>query len=169
MSVVRPAGNDHPSPTAGSPHSLQGRWMIGVGLLCVACLAQGALWARTWEDPTNFKMSILYVWPAALFSLLIWWAFFSGWSADVRFGSVAAGLVCVIGFFVLFRLERFDGDMTPTIAVDHIDDAHHVSHRSPAIEAHRESPRGTSAPLADQRDCLGAIAVARARARARAL
>ena len=88
--------------------------MIGVGLLCVACLAQGALWARTWEDPTNFKMSILYVWPAALFSLLIWWAFFSGWSADVRFGSVAAGLVCVIGFFVLFRLERFDGDMTPT-------------------------------------------------------
>lgn len=88
--------------------------MIGVCLLCIACLAQGVLWARTWEDPTNFKMSILFVWPAALFSLLIWWTFFSGWPAEVRFGSVGVGFACVAAFFAMFRIERFDGDMTPT-------------------------------------------------------
>jgi len=59
-------------------------------------------------------MSILFVWPAAIFSLLIWWTFFSGWSAAVRFGSVIAGIVAIVAFFNVFRLERFDGDMTPT-------------------------------------------------------
>ena len=66
-----------------------------------------------WEDPTHFKMSILFVWPAALFSLLIWWTFFSGWSAKVRFRSVGAGLAIVVAFLSLFRLEHFDGDMVP--------------------------------------------------------
>ena len=78
-----------------------------------ACLAQALLWAKWWEDPTHFKMSILFVWPAALFSLLIWWTFFSGWSAEVRFRSVGVGFAVVVAFFGLFRLEKFDGDMVP--------------------------------------------------------
>jgi outer membrane protein assembly factor BamB len=59
-------------------------------------------------------MSVLFVWPAALFSLLIWWTFFSGWSAKVRFGLVGLGIAGLVAFFSIFRLERFDGDMTPT-------------------------------------------------------
>ena len=91
----------------------RGRWKIAVGVFAGACLAQAVLWAKWWEDPTHFKMSILFVWPAALFSLLIWWTFFSGWSAEVRFRSVGVGLAVVVAFFGLFRLEKFDGDMVP--------------------------------------------------------
>ncbi len=91
----------------------RGRWKIAVGVLAGACLAQALLWAKWWEDPTHFKMSILFVWPAALFSLLIWWTFFSGWSTKVRFRSVGVGLAAVAAFFSLFRLEKFDGDMVP--------------------------------------------------------
>lgn len=93
--------------------SKRGRWKIAVGVLAGACLAQALLWAKWWEDPTHFKMSILFVWPAALFSLLIWWTFFSGWSAKVRFRSVGVGLAVVVTFFSLVRLEQFDGDMVP--------------------------------------------------------
>ncbi|MBS0201789.1 MAG: PQQ-like beta-propeller repeat protein [Planctomycetes bacterium] len=94
--------------------TVRGQWKVGAGIFVVACAAQSILWSRTWEDPTNFKMSVLFVWPAALFLLLIWWTFFSGWSARVRFGSAGAGIVGVVAFFSIFRLERFDGDMTPT-------------------------------------------------------
>lgn len=59
-------------------------------------------------------MSVLFVWPAAIFFLLIWWTFFSGWSGLVRYGSVALGIAGIVAFFSIFRLERFDGDMTPT-------------------------------------------------------
>lgn len=93
---------------------MQGRWKIGLGLFLIACVAQAILWTLWWENPTHFKMSILFVWPAAVFSLLIWWTFFSGWSAKVRYGSVAAGFLLLVAFFNIFRLERFDGDMTPT-------------------------------------------------------
>jgi len=91
----------------------RGRWKIGAALFTVACVAQALLWAKWWEDPTHFKMSILFVWPAALFSLLIWWTFFSGWSAKVRFRSVGAGFAILVAFLNLFRFERFDGDMIP--------------------------------------------------------
>lgn len=93
---------------------LRGRWKIGAALFAVACLAQAVLWTLWWEDPTHFKMSVLFVWPAALFSLLVWWTFFSGWSRAVRFGTVGAGLGLIGLFFSLFQLERFDGDMVPT-------------------------------------------------------
>ncbi len=59
-------------------------------------------------------MSILFVWPAALFALLIWWTFFSGWSSKVRYRSVALGFAGLVAFFSVYRIERFDGDMVPT-------------------------------------------------------
>lgn len=67
-----------------------------------------------WEDPTHFKMSLLFVWPAAIFSLLIWWTFFSGWSWTVRLGALGLGFGSLVAFFAFFRLDRFDGDMMPT-------------------------------------------------------
>ena len=91
-----------------------GRWKIGAVLLAIACVAQAVLWWIWWDDPTHFKISILFVWPAAIFSLLVWWIFFSRWSARIRYGSVVMGVAGSVGFFCFFRLERFDGDMTPT-------------------------------------------------------
>lgn len=96
------------------PPEARGRWKIGATLLAIAGLTQALLWTLWWEDPTHFKMSILFVWPAAMFSLLVWWTFFSGWSRRVRFGAVGAGVAAVVAFFSLFRFERFDGDMVPT-------------------------------------------------------
>lgn len=91
-----------------------GHWKIGLAIFVIAWVAQACLWALWWDNPTHFKMSFLFVWPAALFMLLIWWTFFSGWSSEVRYRSVGLGLGCVVAFFCVFRLERFDGDMTPT-------------------------------------------------------
>ena len=91
---------------------LRGRWKWGAGLLTVALIAQGILWTMWWGDPTHFKMSILFVWPAALFALSIWWLIFSGWSWLVRVGSLAVIAIGVIAFFSIYRLE-WDGDMVP--------------------------------------------------------
>jgi outer membrane protein assembly factor BamB len=101
------------SPPA-STKSKRGRWKIGAAIFLIASVAQSILWTMWWEDPTHFKMSILFVWPAAIFSLLIWWTFFSGWSAKVRYGLIGLGVVGIVAFFSVFRPDRFDGDMVPT-------------------------------------------------------
>jgi len=103
-----------PQETPRPADPLAGRWRIGAVLFLLACVAQGILWAVNWDDPTHFKMSVLFVWPAALFLLLIWWTFFSGWSAAVRFGSVGGLVLVLVAFFSVFRFDRFDGDMVPT-------------------------------------------------------
>ena len=89
-----------------------GRWIWAAGILFVACLAQSALWAMWWEDPTHFKMSVLFVWPATLFALTIWWVFLSGWTWRVRLGCVAFLVALFVGFLNVYRLE-WDGDMVP--------------------------------------------------------
>ncbi|MFO1040464.1 MAG: PQQ-binding-like beta-propeller repeat protein [Planctomycetaceae bacterium] len=91
-----------------------GHWKFGLAIFVIAWVAQACLWTLWWDNPTHFKMSILFVWPAALFLLLIWWTFFSGWSRAIRYRSVGAGFALIVAFFATFRLERFDGDMTPT-------------------------------------------------------
>lgn len=113
---VPPVSPESSVQSADSPKTKprRGRWKIGAAILAIALIAQGCLWTLWWEDPTHFKMSILFVWPAAIFSLLIWWTFFSGWSAKIRYGLVGLGIVGLITFFSIFRPERFDGDMTPT-------------------------------------------------------
>ena len=117
MMPTVPAPQDAPPPSkpiVPQPCVGRGRWKIGAALFALACLAQGMLWAMWWEDPTHFKMSVLFVWPAAVFSLLVWWTFFSGWSWRVRLGALGAGCAAVVAFYNLFRLDRFDGDMVPT-------------------------------------------------------
>eukprot|EP00456_Euglypha_rotunda_P019996 TRINITY_DN175_c1_g1_i9.p1 TRINITY_DN175_c1_g1~~TRINITY_DN175_c1_g1_i9.p1 ORF type:complete len:556 (-),score=141.26 TRINITY_DN175_c1_g1_i9:78-1745(-) len=115
MSGSTPSTTDQATTSPPAPtKSKRGRWKIGAAIFLIACVAQSLLWMKWWEDPTHFKMSILFVWPAAIFSLLIWWTFFSGWSAKVRYGLIAFGIVGLSIFFTIFRPERFDGDMTPT-------------------------------------------------------
>lgn len=113
MSAPIPATTNLNQPIAAT-NSTRGRWKIGAGVLALAIVAQSILWSKWWDDPTHFKMSILFVWPATFFLLLIWWTFLSGWSARVRLRVLAIGVALVVAFFSIFRLERFDGDMTPT-------------------------------------------------------
>lgn len=112
MSVPPPAVSADTPSNPTTQHSLRGRWKWAAGILSIAIIAQSALWAKWWEDPTYFKMSVLFVWPAALFALLIWWTFFSGWSWRVRLGAIGAIAGLLIAFFSTFRLE-WDGAMVP--------------------------------------------------------
>lgn len=92
----------------------QGRWKIGAGLLAVAVAAQIALWAYFADDRTYSKMSVLFVWPAALFALAIWWTFFSGHSWKTRlivWGAIGVGFVL---FVSLFEMDTTDGEMVPS-------------------------------------------------------
>ncbi len=110
---IPPAGDLNPASVPPSASAtLCGRWRWGFGILLIACIAQGVFWTIYWEDPTHFKMSVLFVWPAALFALTIWWVFFSGWSWIVRLGCVAAVVSAFAGFLSVYRVE-FDGDMAP--------------------------------------------------------
>ena len=112
MSLPQPTDTSTPITSAPLTKDLRGRWVWGAGILVIACVAQGALWAKWWEDPTFFNMSVLFVWPAALFALAIWWTFFSGWSWRIRMGLVGVIAAVVLGFFNLYRLE-WDGGMVP--------------------------------------------------------
>ena len=104
-----------PQPNEQSAQSnplFRGQWKWGLTFLAIACTSQAALWARWWEDPTYFKMSVLFVWPAAIFILSIWWIFFSGWSWRVRLGLVALVLASLFAFNQTYRME-WDGSMVP--------------------------------------------------------
>lgn len=114
MSASAPLASPSPATNSIPIKSLRGRWKIGLAILVLACVAQAILWTIWWDDRTHFMMSILFVWPAGLFLLLNWWMFFSGWSARVRFGSTAIGVVLVGVFFALFKPDRINGEMVPT-------------------------------------------------------
>ncbi len=112
MTIPQPTETTVPVTATSIKSEPRGRWVWAAGILAIACIAQSALWAKWWEDPTYFAMSVLFVWPAALFSLAIWWTFFSGWSWQIRLGAVGAIAAMVVGFFSLYRLE-WDGGMIP--------------------------------------------------------
>ncbi len=87
--------------------------MIGAGILLIAITAQAALWTHYAGDRTLSKMSILYVWPAALFALALWWTFFSAQPWRLRgalWGAIAAILV-VLGS--IYAFDGVDGEMIP--------------------------------------------------------
>ncbi len=106
------ASADHRSPTLSSG---RGRWKIGVGILLLAILAQGGFLARFYDDRTFSKMSILFVWPAALFALAVWWTWFSAQSWRTRL-SVWAGIGAALSvFFCIFAFDAADGEMVPRL------------------------------------------------------
>ena len=87
--------------------------MIGAGILSLAIIAQAGLWTYYADDRTFSKMSILFVWPAALFALAIWWTFLSGQTWNVRLGVWGAiGLACAT-FVGIFAFDGVDGEMMP--------------------------------------------------------
>jgi outer membrane protein assembly factor BamB len=144
LSLSGTADGNRPAQSHSNP-ALRGRWKWAAGIIAVACLAQSIMWARWWEDPTHFKMSILFVWPAALFALAIWWIFYSGWSRIVRWGSIAAIAALVVAFFIVYRLE-WDGDMVPRrIVLRSKPTAEQIARQFLTSQAAIKSPTGTQA------------------------
>lgn len=91
----------------------RGRWRIGAAILVIAVIAQAALLAYFQDDRTFSKMSVLFVWPAALFFLAIWWTFFSAQPWPLRLG--VWGLIgAMLGvLFGTFAFDGVDGEMVP--------------------------------------------------------
>jgi outer membrane protein assembly factor BamB len=91
-------------------------WPVAALILGTACVAQAALWYRYAEDSTYSKMSILFVWPAALFALFVWWTFFSGYRWRTRLGVLGGVTLAWMSFLAIFRIDGSDGDMLPVLS-----------------------------------------------------
>jgi outer membrane protein assembly factor BamB len=105
------------SIAADQPSLRRTTWPIAAIILGLACAAQAMLWYRFREDSTFSKMSVLFVWPAALFTLLLWWTFLSGYTWRTRLGVLGALTLTTVIFFAIFRIDGSDGDMVPRLAV----------------------------------------------------
>lgn len=93
------------------------RWWLPVGELTIAIIAQAILWLVVYpEDRTHWYMSILFVWPAAIFGVFVWWLFLSRFRWQTRL----AGLGVIAAMFAVFaavvRIDSADGDMLPILA-----------------------------------------------------
>src|SRR5581483_4497575 len=71
---------------------------------------------RYQDDSTFSKMSVLWVWPAALFALFLWWTFFSGFRWRTRLSVLGALAASCVAFFATYRIDGSDGDMIPRLA-----------------------------------------------------
>jgi len=91
----------------------QGRWKIGAGILLVGIAAQVALWIYFADDRTFSKMSFLFVWPAALFFLAIWWTFFSAQKWSARLSVWALIIAASVAFWNVYAFDGVDGEMIP--------------------------------------------------------
>lgn len=92
------------------------RWSAAAVILGLAIAAQVVFLIRFADDPTFSKMSVLWVWPAALFALTLWWIFGSGLTWTTRFTGLAAVAAAAIVFFAVYRVDGVDGDMVPRLA-----------------------------------------------------
>jgi outer membrane protein assembly factor BamB len=101
---------------AVAPKTSRPRWPIGLGILTLGVLAQAVFAVRFAEDPTFFKMSFLWVWPATLFAFTVWWLFASGWSWPIKLAPLGLIAVAFAAFIAVFRIDGSDGDMVPTIS-----------------------------------------------------
>jgi outer membrane protein assembly factor BamB len=53
----------------------------------------------------------------AVLTVLGWFVVLSGWSRGARLGLLAAVVAAVAGFFAVFRLDHFSGDLVPSFAL----------------------------------------------------
>lgn len=92
------------------------RWWLGGVILGLGIAAQTVFVIRFAEDPTFTKMSVLWVWPATLFALLLWWLFASGLRWRTKLIPLAALAGLMVLFFSIYRIDGSDGDMVPRLA-----------------------------------------------------
>jgi outer membrane protein assembly factor BamB len=89
------------------------RWWWGALILLIGASAQTFFGIRYAEDPTFAKMSVLWVWPATLFALTVWWVFGSGLTWRIKLVPFLVGVVGFVAFFSVYRIDGSDGDMVP--------------------------------------------------------
>ncbi len=107
------SGSATPEERSASP-TLR-RWIWPGVTLLLAGVAQTALYLTYSEDRTMLIMTTLFVWPATIFSLLLWWVFGSGFTWRSRLIGLGSLLfVCGLGASVA-TIEGFNGDMVPRL------------------------------------------------------
>lgn len=105
----------HTSDTSAGTHPRPRLWP-GSLILGTGITAQALLWMKFEEDPTFSKMSVLWVWPATLFALLMWWLFASRMSWGTKLTPLAILVVAAVAFFGIYRIDGSDGDMVPRLS-----------------------------------------------------
>lgn len=100
--------------TPSSPPTAR-RWIWPVVTIVLALIGQGVLYALFHEDRTMLMMTLLFVWPATIFSLFLWWLLGSGYSWTVRLVGLAALLLAGGIVAGLAKVEGFNGDMVPRV------------------------------------------------------
>jgi outer membrane protein assembly factor BamB len=139
------AGSAHNSAsTAVSALRQRFRWWPVPVVLGVAALAQWGLWQYFEGDSTFSKMSVLLVWPAACFTLLLWWIFWSGLSFTVRRNGVLLLVGAQLLSWALLRIEDSDGDMVPRFAWRWTPTAEAIARRSWQTAPAAATPSETS-------------------------
>ena len=108
-----PNETDSNSPATGQPGRF--RWKPAVVILALGIVAHASLWQRFSGDRTYEVFSFLYVWPADLFLLGLWWTFASGlaWRSRMIGWGIVFAVLGTLG--ALFRVQDVQGDMVPKI------------------------------------------------------
>ena len=91
------------------------RWHAAATIFSLGVIAQALLWT-IWQGNRTFQVfSVLYVWPADLFVLLLWWLFWPGCRLRTRLLGVVilGGIAGLLG--ALLRIDDVGGDMVPQI------------------------------------------------------
>ncbi len=89
------------------------RWSIAVIILVIAVALQSYFWWIYQEDSTFANFSVLWVWPATLFLLGIWWTFFSGFTWAIRGAGWGLAISGMVAFLSVVAIDGSDGDMVP--------------------------------------------------------
>ena len=92
------------------------RWRSGTAILLAGAIAETIIQVRYADDSTLRVMFTLYLVPATMAALLVWWAFRSGFSWKTRLIGLGVVAVPAALFLSLCRIERFEGDMRPRLA-----------------------------------------------------
>jgi len=88
------------------------RWKLGSILLLIPIVATAVAWFSFRGDLTTQVMWLYFIWPAALFVMLLWWAFLSGLPARTRIVGLAM-LAAAMGVWLALFRHKFDGAMRP--------------------------------------------------------
>jgi len=157
MSTAVASDNSPDSQPRPAARLWLGCWILGLGLI-----AQALLWMKYAEDPTFSKMSVLWVWPATLFALLLWWLFASRLSWRTRLTPLVLLAAGGVAFFTIYRIDGSDGDMVPRLAYRWAPRAEDVARdywKSQTVVSPVGSPAPTAPEVASETPVTEPIAV----------
>lgn len=98
--------------SAATPARSRHYWMPFVIVVLTAIVIAVINFTETFDKAMHATFSIMAV-MLGLFFCWLWFMFFTGFPWRVRYGLTGVAAAAIGGFFALFRVEGFDGDVLP--------------------------------------------------------